>query len=115
MMKVIHTDSGKVLGEQVKLADGMLARMKGLMFIDKMEGFDGLILDPCNSIHNFFVRFPIDVIFMDRKNKVVKVIKEFRPWAISRIYFSASKTLELPAGTIDFEIKKGDQLEVIRV
>lgn len=114
-MKVIHKDSQFVLGENIKHANNAWLRLKGLMFVDKMQGMDGLLLEPGNSIHNCFVRFPIDVIFLNRKNIVVKIIKGFKPWRFTRIYFSATKVLELPDGTIPANVKEGDELEVINV
>jgi uncharacterized protein len=114
-MKVIHKESQFVLGEDVKLADSFIGRLKGLMFIKEMKGMDGLILEPGNSIHNCFVRFPIDVIFLTNDNEIVKIIRTFKPWRFSWIYFRSRKVLELPNGTIPDHIKKGDYLEVLGV
>lgn len=111
-MKITHLKTKKVLGENIKEASSFYARLKGLMFIDQMQDMDGLMLDPCRSIHNCFVRFPIDVIFINKKNEVVKVIKNFKPWRFSWIYFNAQKTLELPAGTLGDDINPGDKLEI---
>ena len=113
-MKIIHKKSNFVLGENIKYASSMVERMKGLMFAKEMLG-DGLLLEPCNSIHNCFVRFPIDVIFMDRDNKIVKILRSFKPWRFSWIYFKAVRTLELPEGKIPNEIEVGDELEVLGV
>jgi uncharacterized membrane protein (UPF0127 family) len=112
-MRVVHKKTNKVLGANVKEAKTFIDRLRGLMFMDEMKGMDGLMLDPCRSIHNCFVRFPIDVIFLTGDNKVVKVIKNFKPWRFSWIYFSAQKTLELPAGTLTDEVQKNDVLEVV--
>jgi len=111
-MKVIHKETQFVLGSDIKLADDMFSRMKGLMFIDKMQGMDGLMLDPGNSIHNCFVRFSIDVLFLSKDYKIVKVIRGFKPWRFTRIYFTATKVLELPEGTIPDYVKAGDSIEV---
>lgn len=111
-MKVKHIKSNKILGENIKEAKSFMDRLIGLMFKDSMEGMDGLMLDPCRSIHNCFVRFPIDVIFINKQNEVVKVIRNFAPWRFSWIYFKAQKTLELPAGTVDDSIITGDKLEI---
>ncbi len=82
------------------------------MFIDKMEGMDGLIIEPCNSIHNCFVKFPLDVIFLDSSNRVVKILRNFKPWHFSGIYLKSKKVLELNAGTLLRDIEVGDELEV---
>lgn len=104
-----------ILGENIKLADTFYSRLVGLMFIKKMENMDGIFFDNCRAIHNSFVRFPIDVIFMSHDNKVVKVIHSFKPWRWSLVYFKASRVLELPANTIPKNLDVGDQLEVFGV
>lgn len=111
-MKVIHKKSKTDICKNLKVANTMSSRMLGLMFIKEMKGMDGLLLQGANSIHNCFVRFPIDVVFLNKDMKVVKVIHSFKPWRFTRIYFTARHVLELPAGTLNFEINPGDELEV---
>ncbi len=114
MMEVIHKETRYSFGKDIRHANTMFSRMKGLMFAKEMIG-DGIILDPANSIHNCFVRFPIDVIFMNNDFKIVKIIRSFKPWRFSWIYFKATKVLELPEGIIPIEVKEGDELEVLGV
>jgi uncharacterized membrane protein (UPF0127 family) len=111
-MIVIHKKSNRTIASDVKYADTMISRMVGLMFVKEIKGMDGLLLDPCNSIHNCFVRFPIDVVFLDKENKVVKIIRGFKPWRFTRIYFKAKRVLELPSGKLLEGIENGDELEV---
>lgn len=111
-LKITHPKLNICLGEDVIVAKTFFKRLKGLMFINEMNGFDGLMIERCNSIHNFFVRFPIDVIFLDKNNNIVKILRNFRPWKISWIYFKACKTLELPVGKVPLSIKEGEKLEV---
>lgn len=110
-MQVLHKETQTFLGKDIRLADNALSRMKGLMFAKEMIG-DGLLLDPANSIHNCFVRFPIDVIFINSDFKIIKIIRSFKPWRFSWIYFKATKVLELPEGCIPEFVKEGDILEV---
>ena len=105
-MVVTHKRTGFILGKNVKKADTFMMRLKGLMFVDKMEGMDGLLLDPCRSIHNCFVRFPIDVVFISKSNKVVKIIRGLNLGDLAGYIFSAVKTLELPNGTLPNDIEK---------
>jgi len=114
-MKVIIKKNNIVLAQNVKVAQTYFAKLKGLMFIKEMKGMDGLIIEDCKSIHNMFVRFPIDAIFLNRDNQVVKVLRSFKPWRWSWIYFSAKRVLELPAQTTPDDLVKGDQLEVLGV
>ncbi len=111
-MIIINKRNNLTLAKNVKLADSFYDRLMGVMFIKEMKGMDALLLSPSNSIHNFFVRFAIDVVFIDKKNRVVKIIREFKPWRMTRIYFTAVKVLELPAGKLIDDIDVGDELEV---
>jgi uncharacterized membrane protein (UPF0127 family) len=104
--------TNRIIAKNVKVADDFFSRLVGLMFVKEMKGMDALLLVPGNSIHNCFVRCAIDVIFIDKDNKVVKVIRGFKPWRFTRIYFSACKVLEMKAGTLLSGIEKGDELEV---
>lgn len=112
-IKILNKYNNHVYGENVKIADSFYDRLKGLMFVEEMEDCDGLIIEPCNSIHTFFMRFKIDVLFLDSSNRIIQIYKEMPPWRLTRIFFKASKVLELKSGTIPSNTKIGDQLEVI--
>lgn len=114
-MKVLHRDTGYSFGIKIKHATTFSERGIGLMFRKEMGNIDGLLIEPCNSIHNCFVRFPIDVLFLDHRNKIVKIIRGFKPWRFSWIYLRSKKVLELPAGKIPDYVKEGDSVEVIGV
>lgn len=102
-----------VIAKNVMLADCILSRMKGLMFQSNLEVNQGLWIDPCKSIHTFFMQFPIDTIFLSKDLKVVHKIENLIPWNITGYYFKAQSVLELKAGTIQKKISLGDQLEFI--
>lgn len=99
-----------VIANHVKVASTTIDRMIGLMFKEKMMGFDALLIEPCNSIHTFFMCYPIDVIFLNKNYEVVKIIRNMKPWRLSAIYFRATKVLELQAGTLPENVSKGDKL-----
>lgn len=108
--------NNKCISEKILVADNIVTRIIGLMFrASPPQNADGLLLDPCNSIHTFFMRYPIDVAFLNSENKVIKVIRNLKPWRVTWIYFRASKTLELPAGKLLPEVKEGEFLEVVNV
>lgn len=111
-MKIVHKNSGYVLGSNIKKAHRFCERLIGLMFVKEMKGMDGLLIEGSNSVHNCFVRFPIDVIFLNRKLKVIKIIRNFKPWRFSWIYLRATRVLELPNGAVPETINEGDYLEV---
>lgn len=101
------------IASKIKIASSFFDRLIGLMFKKKMSGYDALLIKRCNSIHTFFMLFPIDVIFLNNHYEVVRIIRSMVPWRMTRLYFRASQVLELDAGTIDPNLQVGDRLEVI--
>ena len=85
---------------KIKYANTFWGRLIGLQFQKKPIIDEGLLITKCNSIHMFFMRFPIDVVFLDQSNQVIKVVPHLRPWRIVPPVETASSTLELPIGTI---------------
>ncbi|MEK7309029.1 MAG: DUF192 domain-containing protein, partial [Nitrospirota bacterium] len=75
-------------------------RIKGLLGRKDFASGQALILDPCNSIHTFFMHFPIDVLFVDKNNKALEALSNFNPNKVSRTYWHSRRVIELPAGTI---------------
>ncbi len=111
MLRVTHNN--KCISDKILVADNMVTRILGLMFRSKPpQGADGLLLDPCNSIHTCFMRYSLDVAFLNSQYKVIKIIRGLKPWRMTWIYLKASKTLELPAGKLPLDIREGDVLEV---
>ena len=100
------------IAKDVVLADTFLSRARGLMFRKEMDGFDGMLIKPCNSIHTFGMSFAIDVIFLNNKYEVIKVFEKLKPYRMTRPYFSATQVLELKSGTLNGRLNKGDRLEV---
>ncbi len=95
------------------LANTFIERSLGLMGkFELPKGLDFLLIKPCNSIHTFFMRFPIDVIFVSKKNKIVQIKKNIVPWRITPIYFRANYVLEFKAGTIT-NININDEVEIV--
>ena len=60
----------------------------------------GLVIEPCNSIHMFFMRYPLDIIFLDKEGKVVFMYRAIKPWRVGRIVKGAKLAIELPVGAI---------------
>ena len=83
--------------ERCVLADTALVRMKGLLGRASLPSGRGILLRPASSVHTAFMRFPIDVVFLDRDNRVVKIAPEIAPWKVSAGR-GAKSVLELPAG-----------------
>jgi len=104
----VFDESGKrhLIANKICIADSIVSRLKGLMFQKELKEMHAVLLHPCNSIHMFFMRFPIDVIYVDKNLTVVKTLKRIQPWRVDLGHRKAVYTIELPAGTLTFEPKK---------
>ncbi len=93
----VRTEAGTVVCERCEMADRPLARMRGLLGRAGLDPGSGMLLTPESSVHMFFMHFPIDVVFLDRDRKVVRIIHELRPWRVAGAR-KAAAALELVAG-----------------
>jgi uncharacterized membrane protein (UPF0127 family) len=110
--RVRNATRGTSRCEAIDVADNSAARAKGLLKRDGLDDGSGLWIVPCEAIHTFFMRFTIDVLYIDRKRRVRKAVKRLVPWRMS-MCLPAHSVLELPAGTIErTDTQKGDQLEI---
>ena len=105
--------NGKELSNDVTLADTLLKRMKGLLGKTEMLAGEALWIRPCISIHTFLMRFPIDVIFLNKSNQVIAAIKNLKPNRLTRLYPKAVSVLELPAGILQVtDTRLGDEIKI---
>jgi uncharacterized membrane protein (UPF0127 family) len=110
-MRAFDLNNGKEIAAKVEVADSFLSRMKGLLGRQNLPTGQALLITHCKSIHMFFMQFPIDVIFLDKKNTVVGIVNDIKPYQLSKTYWKASFALECPAGTIKAnEVVLGDQI-----
>jgi len=90
---------GTILGDAIDMADSSAKRRTGLLKHERLPPGEGLWIVPCESVHTFFMKFAIDLVYLDRQKKVRKVRSAVPPWRAS-VCLSAHSILELPAGTI---------------
>jgi uncharacterized membrane protein (UPF0127 family) len=95
---LVHLAEDGLVCERCVLAERPLARMRGLLGRRGLEADEGLLLRPASAVHMFFMRFPIDAVFLDRELAVLRVVEDLRPWRIASCR-GARAVLELPAGT----------------
>jgi uncharacterized membrane protein (UPF0127 family) len=108
----IRTTGGTVVCERCEIAAGTLARMRGLLGRDGLEPGGGMLIDGTPSVHMFFMRFPIDVVFLDRGWRVVRIVHGLRPWRVA-VARKAVAALELEAGAAArAALQEGDVLEL---
>ncbi len=103
-----------VLADKADVADTSAKRRTGLLKHEGLNPGEGLWIVPCESVHTFFMKFPIDLVYLDRKHKVKKVRNAVAPWRLSACLLAHS-ILELPAGAAKQSgTRAGDQLEVTK-
>ena len=103
--------SGRYLGDRIGNAADFFARLRGLLGRTGLAEGTGLWIEPCSSVHMFFMRFPIDVLFLDREKRVRRAVSTLRPWRIAVGGLRAHSALELPAGVIAAsDTRGGDRL-----
>ena len=86
---------------KIMIADTFFLRLRGLMFRKELPSATGLLLAPCNSVHMCFMRFSIDVVYMDQEFNIIKIVKNLRPWIGLSMCGTAWATLEMTAGEAD--------------
>ncbi len=99
-MQITNETRGATLADNARRADSFVARGRGLMFSPPLPQGGGLVISPCNSIHMFFMRYPLDIIFLDASGKVVFMYRGIKPWRMGRVVRGAKMAIELPEGTI---------------
>ena len=93
----LKREDGTVVCERCSLAASPATRMRGLLGRDGLEQGEGLLLRPASSIHTFFMRFPIDAVFLDKALVVLGIEDAVEPWRAAS-QRGAKAVLELPAG-----------------
>ncbi len=110
-LQVTNLTRSTVLATRLEVADSGPKRNKGLLGRRSLAVGEGLWIVPCESVHTFFMRFDLDLVYLDRQKRVRKVRSDVGPWRLS-MCLSAHSVLELPPGTIrNTQTERGDILE----
>ncbi len=107
---LVSETTGKTVVARLTIADGFWSRLAGLQFRRPLAADAGVLLVPCNSVHTCFLRFPIDVVFLDGKGSVLAVRQNLRPWRLARGPKESHAVLEVPAGSVD--LQPGEKLRL---
>ena len=111
-VQVRNQTRSRVLGQAVDVADTSSKRRIGLLKHERLDDGTGLWIVPCESVHTFFMKFPIDLVYLDKRRKVRKVRNAVPPWRLSACFWAHS-VLELPAGTAtNTGTQVGDELAI---
>jgi len=109
-MKLFNPKTQEVFADNLNMNDTFFTRLVGLMFKANLPAGSGVVLKPCTQIHTCFMRFNIDVVFLNKDLQVLHIIENMKPWRISPLFLKARYTVELPANTLKGRIKKGETL-----
>ncbi len=109
--QLLHLESGKILLPQVRRTDNAWDRFCGLLGSPAPKRGEGMLLTPCNSIHMFFMRYPLDILFLDQKGTVLSRRQSLRPWRMAGER-KAAMVLECRAGELSLlNISDGEKVQ----
>jgi hypothetical protein len=108
--RLLSETTGKTVVAQLRIADGFWSRLVGLQLRRPLPSDAGLLMVPCNSVHTCFVRFPVDVVFLDRRGVVLAVRRGLRPWRLALGPRGSRAVLEVLAGSTD--LQPGEKLRI---
>ena len=101
LLRVVNTVRNRELGSRIGLADGWLSRLRGMLARPAPASGEGLLLTPCQSVHMYGMRFPLDIAFLDTNRAIVAAYGSLPPGSRTRWHRNAVHALELPAGTLE--------------
>lgn len=111
LIKLISKENEVVL-ENVVIADSFFSRLKGLMGKNTIKDDEGLLIRPCNSIHTFFMKFNLDIAFIDKNFIVLEIYRDLAPNKLSKIYKKSKFVIESKTGSL-YKLKKGEQIQIV--
>lgn len=97
--EVRNLTRGATLATRLQVAGSGASRRKGLLGREGLKPGEGLWIVPCESVHTFFMRFPIDLVYLDRNHRIRKLRNAVAPWRLSAC-LTAHSVIELPAGVV---------------
>ena len=103
MLRALNQTRSTVLCERLEDAGGLSGQSRGLLGRTGLEPGQGMLfvrgrIEPFMWMHMFFMRFPIDIVFLNRENRVIRINHHLRPWRLSSVVFGARRALEIAAG-----------------
>ncbi|NPV30536.1 MAG: DUF192 domain-containing protein [Firmicutes bacterium] len=113
--RVFNLTRGTVLAESIEIAGALFKRLRGLLGRSSIPSGEGLLIVPCRAVHTWFMRFPIDVVFLDEDFAVAGVVENMPPFRFSPYVRRARAVLELSAGTVrETGTRAGDKIKLER-
>lgn len=110
-MKILIKRNGIIVADTIERAGSLSSQLKGLIGRRKFENGSAMIFPGCKQVHTFFMQFPIDILFINKDRKVIKIIENLDPGKITGYVKDSSDIIELPSHTVfDCRIVIGDEL-----
>ena len=111
LVRVVNRRSGEVLAERAELADNFWTRFMGLMGRPELRPGNGLVLQPGGGIHTWFMAIPLDVVHVDKRDRVTHVLRGIKPWRFGPLFVGGKLAIELPVGAAD-RTQIGDEIDI---
>jgi len=112
-MQAFNVTQQRTLASVLMVADSFSRSLIGLMGRPGLQAGHGLWIVPCQSVHTLWMRFPIDVVFLDEHRKVIHLVENLKPFRISRHLSKASSVIELPVSAIRTTgTQTGDEIRI---
>ncbi len=113
IVRVENQTRSTVIAERCRIAPGPVQTILGLHIVPRLQPGEGLLLPGATTIDTTFMRYPIDLVFMDRSRRVTRTISRLKPWRFAMWNPGARDCVELPAGALDgTDTTPGDQLAI---
>lgn len=111
-VRVTNMTRDRLLGDRIAVADGFWTRLRGMLGRPEPKPGEGLLIVPSRGVHMYGMKYPLDVLLLDRERRVVAVHPRLEPGRRTPMHREARYALELPAGTLEgSETGEGDVLE----
>jgi hypothetical protein len=111
LVRVINRTRDTLLAERAELADNYWTRFLGLMGRRELPPGTGLVLKPGGGIHMWFMRIPLDVVHVDKRDRVTHVLRGIKPWRFGPLFVGGKLAIELPVGTAN-GTRVGDEIDI---
>jgi uncharacterized membrane protein (UPF0127 family) len=112
LVRVVNRTRGNaVIADRAQLATSPWARFWGLMGRRELPAGGGMVLQPGGGIHMMFMRIPLDVIHVDKQDRVTHVLRGIKPWRFGPLLVGGKRAIELPVGAAA-NVQVGDQIDV---
>ena len=99
-VRVRNLSRASELASRATMADSFWRRLRGLLGQNGLDAGEGLVIVPCTSVHMLGMRFPLDVLHLDRSGTVLRVLPDLQPGRLGPMVWRSHMAVELPAGTI---------------